>query len=51
MRLLGIDRIRAHACRFAALPEVTVPSAAVTDADTSAWSDEAYQRALDAEVW
>jgi hypothetical protein len=47
MRLLGIDRIRAHSCRYSMLPEVTVPSAAVTDADTAAWSRESYARDME----
>jgi len=51
MGLLGIDRIRAHACRYSMLREVTVPSAAVSDQDTTEWSEAAYQRDLDAEVW
>jgi hypothetical protein len=29
------------------LPEVTVPSAAISDEQTSAWSDELYARDLD----
>lgn len=49
MRLLGIDWLRAHACRWAALPLVTVPSAAVTDGDTEAWSRESYARDLEAQ--
>lgn len=43
----GIDRIRAHACRWAMLPLTSVPSAEVTDEDTAAWSRESYDRDLD----
>lgn len=49
MRLLGVDRIRAHARRWSALPLVTVPSAAVSDADCAAWSAEALARDLEAD--
>jgi hypothetical protein len=47
MCLLGIDRIRAHSCRYAMLREVTVPSAAVSDQDTAQWSAESYARDLE----
>jgi hypothetical protein len=42
-------KLRAHAYWFASLPEVSVPSAAVSDKDCKAWSDEMYNRDLDAE--
>lgn len=44
-----LRKLRAHACYWEGLPEVTVPSAAVTDADTQAWSDEAYARGIQAD--
>lgn len=50
MHLLSrLDRIRAHACWFAWLPLVSVPSAAVSDQDCAEWSAESYQHDLDAE--
>jgi hypothetical protein len=39
-------RIRAHACHWVGLPELTVPSAAVDDEQTAAWGEEIYERAL-----
>jgi len=42
-------KFRAHACRWVGLPEVTVPSAAVTDEDTARWSEERYARDLEQE--
>ena len=41
-----IRKLNERADRFSDLPEVTVPSAAVTDAETAAWSDESYARDL-----
>lgn len=52
MRIIGeriAHKLRAHACWFAALPEVSVPSAQVSDEQTAAWSEELYARDLDAE--
>lgn len=51
MHLLGHIqlKLRAHSCRWAMLPEVTVESAAVSDEDTSQWSRDMYDRDLDAE--
>lgn len=46
-RLLSrIDRIRAHACRWAMLPLTSVPSAVVSDDDTRQWSADMYDRDL-----
>jgi hypothetical protein len=42
-----LHKLRAHACRFAGLPEVTVPSAAIDDEQTAQWSTEMYARDLD----
>lgn len=42
-------KLRAHTCRWQGLPEVTVPSAAVSDEDTAQWSAESLARDLDAE--
>lgn len=36
------DRIAAHHARFACLPLVSVPSAAITDQQIEAWTREAY---------
>jgi hypothetical protein len=50
MRLIAqhiLDKIRAHSCHWASLPLTSVPSAAVTDEQTEAWSSEAYERDLD----
>jgi hypothetical protein len=49
MRLLGVDRISAHGCRFQMLAEVTVPSAAVSDQDCAQWSADSYARDLEAD--
>jgi len=49
MRIIGADlarKLRSHACRWAGLPEVTVPSAAVSDDDTRQWSADMYGRDL-----
>jgi len=49
MRLIGADlahKLRSHACRWAGLPEVSVPSAAVDDEQTAAWSADMYDRDL-----
>src|SRR5215213_4622249 len=40
-------RIRAHAGRWVALPELIVPSAAVDDAQTKAWSEQSYEADMD----
>lgn len=42
----ALRALRAHACRWESLPEVTVPSAAVSDDDTRQWSDDMYARDL-----
>jgi hypothetical protein len=42
-------KLRAHTCRWQGLPEVTVPSAVVSDEQTAEWSDEMYARDLDTE--
>jgi hypothetical protein len=47
--LSRIDRLRAHALRWAGLATLTVPSAAVSDEDTEAWSKEAYEADLEDE--
>jgi len=39
-------KLRSHACRWAGLPEVTVPSAAVDDEQTAQWSADMYDRDL-----
>jgi hypothetical protein len=39
-------RIRAHACHWVGLPELTVPSAAVDDEQTDAWSKSMYDKDL-----
>jgi len=52
MRIIGADlarKLRSHACRWAGLPEVTVPSAAVSDDDTRQWSADMYDRDLQTE--
>lgn len=50
MHLLSrLDRIRAHACRWAMLPLTSVPSAAVSDDDTAEWSQAMYARDLDSD--
>jgi hypothetical protein len=43
----ALRALRAHACRWAGLPEVTVPSAAVSDDDTAQWSLESYARDME----
>lgn len=42
-------KLRAHACWFSWLPLTSVPSAAVDDGQTEAWSREMYARDLQAE--
>jgi hypothetical protein len=42
-------KLRAHTCRWQGLPEVIVPSAAVSDEDTAKWSAESLARDLDAD--
>jgi len=41
-----LHKLRSHACFWQGLPEVTVPSAEVSDEQTSTWSDELYARDL-----
>jgi hypothetical protein len=41
-----LRRLAEHAREFASLPTVTVPSAAVSDDDTQAWSDHRYMSEL-----
>lgn len=38
-----LDKIRSHSCHWSWLPLTSVPSAAVSDADTSEWSAESYE--------
>jgi hypothetical protein len=42
-----IRRLTEHAYKFAGLPELTVPSAAVDDRQTEAWTDEMYAHDLE----
>jgi hypothetical protein len=44
-----LDKIRAHACRWAMLPLTSVPSAAIDDEQIALWSSEMYERDLDAD--
>lgn len=39
-----IRKLQSHSERFSDLPLVVVPSAAVSDQDTAAWSRESYER-------
>lgn len=39
-------KIRAHACRWVGLDEVTVPSAAATDEEVEVWNDHRYMGEL-----
>jgi Protein of unknown function (DUF732) len=52
MRTIGAalaHKLRAHACRFMSLPEITIESAAVDDAQTEQWSSESYEDDLELE--
>lgn len=40
-------KLRAHSCHWSWLPLTSVPSAAVDDQQTQAWSKESYDRDLD----
>lgn len=44
-----LDKIRAHSCHWSLLPLTSVPSAAVSDADTAEWSKAMYARDLDSD--
>lgn len=44
-----LRRMAEHAYRFAGLPEITIPSAAVSDEDTQRWSEERHAKDLEDE--